>query len=67
MNRRPVSSSNVASIGWDEETMEVEYRSGHIYEYHEVPESVYSGLLGAESIGRELHAMKGRYQSRRLK
>ena len=65
--RRPVTSSNVSSIGWDNETMEVEFVSGHIYEYHEVPESAYQALLGAESIGKELHAMKGRYQSTRLK
>jgi hypothetical protein len=67
MQRRPVSSSNVASMGWDDETLEVEFVSGHIYQYHEVPESVYSNLLGAESIGKSLHEIKGRYQSTRLK
>jgi hypothetical protein len=68
MNRRPVTSSNVASMGWDEDgSMEVEYRSGHIYVYYEVPESVYQSLLGAESIGRELNTVKGRYQCNRLK
>jgi KTSC domain len=67
MNRRPVTSSNVASLGWHDETLEVEFRSGHIYEYHDVPEAVYTTLLGADSIGKALHEVKGRYQSTRLK
>jgi hypothetical protein len=67
MNRRPVSSSNVASVGWDDGTMEVEFISGHLYQYHDVPESEYTALLGAASIGKELASIRGKYESTRLK
>jgi KTSC domain-containing protein len=67
MNRRPVTSTNVASIGWDDETLEVEFTSGHIYLYHDVPESEYQALLGASSIGKHLASIRDKYQSTRLK
>lgn len=67
MNRRPVTSSNVASIGWDDDTLEVEFTSGHLYEYHDVPESEYQALIGASSIGKQLASIRDKYQSNRLK
>jgi hypothetical protein len=61
-------STQVASVGWEDETLEVEFVSGHLYQYHEVPESEYRAMLGADSVGKHLHAIiKGRYQSTRLK
>lgn len=53
MNRAPVSSSNVASVGYDISTMtlEVEFKNGSVYQYFDVPESLYQELIGAESIG----------------
>lgn len=49
MNRTPVSSSNLASIGYDHESMvlEIKFHSGGIYQYFNVPESVYQGLMPA--------------------
>jgi hypothetical protein len=67
MTRRPVSSSRVASVGWQDDTLEVEFTSGHIYQYHEVPESTYLNLVGADSVGRELNAVIAGHQSTRLK
>jgi KTSC domain len=67
MNRRPVESTHVAALGWDDDILEVEFVSGHVYQYHDVPESEYQALLGADSIGRQLGLIKGRYQSTRLK
>jgi hypothetical protein len=57
MKRRVVSSSNIASIGWEEGPggtgdLEVEYKSGHVYVYHDVPEGVYRTALGASSVGK---------------
>lgn len=58
MNRIAVTSSNVASIGYDSEsmTLEVEFRSGGIYQYFDVPESVYQALMSASSVGQFLNA-----------
>jgi len=53
MNRIPVSSTNVAAVGYDQSTMtlEVEFLNGSEYQYFDVPPAIYQGLIGAESIG----------------
>ncbi len=53
MERQPVSSSNVVSVGYevDGSTLEIEFHSGGIYQYYGVPEYVHQELLGAASIG----------------
>lgn len=58
MNRTPVSSSNVAEIGYDPATMtlEVAFRDGSVYQYFDVPETVYQEFMGAPSKGQFLHA-----------
>ena len=40
MNRKPVRSSNISSIGYDSEskTLEIEFHSGGVYQYFNVPE-----------------------------
>lgn len=68
MTRRPVSSANIASLGWEDGVMEVEFRSGHIYEYAQVPEGVYQEALGASSVGKFVAAnVVDQYQHTRLK
>jgi len=54
MERVSVSSSNIASVGHDDptQTLEVEFLSGAVYEYYDVPEHVYQELIGASSVGR---------------
>lgn len=53
MNRTIVSSSNIRSIGYDPSTqiLEVEFLDGSVYQYKNVPQSVYSGLMSAPSHG----------------
>lgn len=53
MNREPVASSNVASIGYDAqtETLEVEFHNGTIYQYFNVPQGLYDQLCNASSKG----------------
>ena len=53
MNRTPVISSNVASAGYDPNTMtvEVEFKNGSVYQYFDVPEAVYRDLMRASSVG----------------
>ena len=54
MERIPVESSNLASVAYDSEReiLEIEFKSGGIYEYTGVPQSVYDGLMNAESKGK---------------
>lgn len=53
MERQNVRSSNIASIGYDEssETLEIEFNRGGIYQYSNVPLSVYNRLMIASSHG----------------
>ena len=57
MDRTPVQSSNLASVGYDEfqELLEVEFLNGRIYRYFGVPEEVYEKLMNADSHGSYFH------------
>jgi len=65
MKRTPVDSSNISSIGYDEEsnTLEVEFHSGAVYQYFDVPLNVYQGIIEASSKGQYLaQHIKGYYR-----
>lgn len=51
MYRQPVSSSNIRSIGYGNNILEIEFNSGGIYQYPNVPVSLYNGLMSASSHG----------------
>src|SRR5262249_43443123 len=54
MYRRPVESSLIRSVGYDlaSSVLEIEFREPHrLYQYFDVPLSVYSMLMAAESKG----------------
>jgi hypothetical protein len=53
MQRAPVVSSNLRSVGYDRasQTLEVEFQSGALYQYFGVPPEVYQALLAAPSHG----------------
>lgn len=54
MERQKVQSSNLASIGYDEENqlLEIEFNHGGVYEYFDVPNDVYEELMNASSHGK---------------
>lgn len=54
MERTPVTSTTMSSVGYDpeESTLEIEFTTGEIYQYHDVPLEIYEGLLNAPSLGR---------------
>ena len=58
MERIPVDSSNINSVGYDpqSETLEIEFHSGGIYQYSGVPEHVYEQMIEASSKGQFFHA-----------
>ena len=57
MDRTYLDSSNVASAGYDDKTctLEIEFRNGGIYQYFDVPRSIYDQLIGGGSAGSFLH------------
>jgi len=69
MERTPVSSSNVSSIGYDadSQTLEVEFNNGAVYQYSGVPEHEYHGIMNSDSKGKYLHSnVKNRYSFSKL-
>ncbi len=69
MNRQPVSSSNLESVGYDQttQTMEIEFRDGSLYQYFDVPQHVYDGLISAPSAGQYFHSqIRGIYRYARV-
>ena len=57
MERQPVTSTDIRSIGYDGEslTLEIEFHSGGIYQYFDVPETVHRDLISASSHGGYFH------------
>lgn len=53
MERVPVQSSSLASVGYDSQssTLEVEFLNGSIYQYFGVPPHIHEGLMNAGSKG----------------
>jgi len=54
MDREMVESSNVLSIGYEPTsgTLEVEFKSGGIYQYFNVPEPIFKELMASDSKGK---------------
>ena len=70
MNRQLVSSSNIHSVGYEAEsqTLEIEFHSGGIYRYANVPEKLYRGLMQASSKGSYFHRnIRERYPTTRIR
>lgn len=64
-----VQSSNVESVGYDEknQVIHVQFITGSLYGYENVPKEVYDNLLAAPSIGAFIHReMKGVYTCKPL-
>jgi hypothetical protein len=70
MEKELVRSSNIHSVGYDQATttLEIEFRTGGVYQYLMVPDSVYHGLMRASSKGRYFHDhIREKYRTRRLR
>ena len=69
MDRIPVDSSNLRSIGYDaaSQTLEVEFRSHAVYQYYNVPENIWMELEAAPSKGKYYSSqIKDRFLSQRI-
>lgn len=57
MYRTSINSSNIASAGYDDQTctLEIEFHNGGIYQYFDVPRSIYDQLVSAGSSGSFFH------------
>ena len=64
MNRESVKSSMIASFGFDSSTstLEIEFKSGAVWQYFKVSKSVYYEMKSASSFGKFfLNSIKDEY------
>lgn len=69
MEREPVDSSSLSSLGYDarRHVLEVEFRNGGVYRYLDVPEDAWTELRAADSKGRYLNSeIKPRFRWRKV-
>ena len=67
MLRTKVESSNIASVGYAYGILEIEFNSGAIYQYENVPIRVYDVMMKADSVGKYFNAhIKSKYNYRRV-
>lgn len=68
MEMHPVSSSNLAAVGYENGTLYVSFNSGSLYSYANVPEHVYIDLMNAASHGQYFSAhIRNSYAYTRLR
>jgi KTSC domain len=69
MQMQRVNSSNVAAVGYDEDsqTLQVEFNNGSTYQYFDVPKIVFDDLISAGSVGSYLNAhIRGSFRFSRV-
>src|SRR5687768_2279843 len=69
VKRESVNSTNLRSIGYHRglRVLEIEFHSGSIYRYREVPLNAYAALIRADSKGRHFsRQIRGRYEFKRM-
>jgi len=63
MNLTEVNSSNINKVGYDNNDLLVEYKSGVLYKYLNVPKKLYEEFLNSESKGRFMNSnIKGKFE-----
>lgn len=70
MRRTPVTSSNIAEVGYDPDTstFEIKFHHGGVYQYANVPSEVHSGFMDASSKGSYFHRrIRERYRTTKTK
>lgn len=66
MTRQPVSSRRIANVGWENDTLEVQFHNGTIYQYYNVSRSEYQNFMNASSLGSELSRLDKVHRYRRI-
>lgn len=60
MERQPVKSSFIASVGYDPaaKMLEVQFINGKVYQYFDISPETFAELQSSESIGKALNKLK---------
>lgn len=54
MTLYPVSSSRMSKVGWENNTMFVQFKNGQVYAYENVSKIEYESFLSSPSLGSAL-------------
>jgi hypothetical protein len=67
MERVHVESETLATVGYRENVLEIEFTSGRVYQYFDVPASIHQELMQAGSKGGYFNKhIRGHYRYARL-
>lgn len=67
MNREYVKSSRICSVGWEDNTLEIEFKDGSIYQYFDVNISEYNTFISSISLGSALSRIDKVHQYIRIR
>ena len=70
MERERVRSSNIRSVGYDaqEETLEVEFVNGGLYQYFGVAQQLYERFMAAPSKGKFFSAhIRDKFRTKKIR
>jgi len=58
VEREPVTSSNIVSVGYEptSETLEIEFKTTGVYQYLNVPQFIWERFMMADSVGKFFNA-----------
>lgn len=54
MQLNPVSSSRMNAVGWEKNTMYIQFKNGAVYAYTNVSQAQYMQFISSSSLGRAL-------------
>lgn len=66
MYRQSVSSSRITSVGWQNNTLQVEFTNGAVYNYYNVTKSEYIGFMNSSSLGHEISVIDKTHRYERV-
>lgn len=67
MNLIEVNSSNISKVGYENNSLIVEYKSGALYKYKDFPKNLYENFLKAESKGKYMNSeVKGKFEFEKI-
>lgn len=67
MERNPVKSSSLKSIGHDGDILEVEFANGRVYRHSGFPRDQFDRMMQATSVGAHYNAfVRGQYPHTRI-
>lgn len=66
MIRQPVKSSRIASVGWMNDVMEVQFHNGSVYQYFDVSEVEFQNFMESPSLGHSLSILDKKHPYRRV-